>query len=84
MKAREVIAGEIGSYDPDYETKQDAAERMIDLLSKAGFVILPKEPSEGMIEAAFKELFEPESSVSRVEMENIYGAMIFHAEGEKG
>ncbi|MBX3533390.1 MAG: hypothetical protein KF826_03490 [Xanthobacteraceae bacterium] len=81
MKAREVLEQYVDKFSIDQLPSQ-FADWVIKELSEAGFVILPKEPSEGMIEAAFKELFEPESSVSRVEMENIYRAIISHAGSE--
>ena len=95
MKAREVIASEIGSYNPDYESKQDAAERMIGLLAKAGFVILPKEPNEGELENIRMAIFDnfaddyapahcsqsyPDTNTAIA----VRRAMISHAEGEKG
>lgn len=50
-----------------------------------GAEIVPKEPSEEMKDAGFKAIFEPESCLSDIEIEDVYRAMIHptNNEGEK-
>lgn len=60
-KAREVIADQLfwsyeGSYFNPQAMADDYAALVVKKLSEAGFVILPREPDEGMIEAACRAL----------------------------
>ena len=97
MKAREIIAAELfwpfeGVYGDPSETANDYAARIVSQLAKAGFVILPKEPSK---ETLLKGLgacclhfyahnSAPLVGISDRDIRAAYRAMISHAEGEKG
>lgn len=82
-KAREVIEAwftkEIRTIDP--KIAKNFADGFQKFISDAGFVILPKEPSEGMIEAGV-EADDRRTGYETVRW--IYSKMISHAEGEKG
>ena len=87
--AREVIADCFSNAtDPVCEDicPADFSDEVIRMLAESGLVILPKEPSEGMIEAGRTAFFhtDPELETSDVFCSAIYRAMISHAEGEKG
>jgi len=60
-KAREVIANASRGFNSEYQSAEDHADDVIQDLMKAGFVILPHEPDEGMIDAADKALIDPAS-----------------------
>lgn len=80
--AREVIAVHFGeSLDPDYD-----AARVISDLSAAGFVIVPKEPSEGMITAGSEAetVWWNEGTDEREACVTIFSAMLLQAEKESG
>ena len=61
MKAREVIAGVGGRYSIT-SGRLDAADRIIEALNAAGFVIVPKEPTQSMLDAGEDQLhdYDPE------------------------
>lgn len=96
MKAREIIAEELfwpfeGVYGDPSETANDYAARIVSQLAKAGFVILPKEPSEEARLAGWNtwvDMWPSVEPLSRGFFDGVYcsmrDAMISHAEGEKG
>lgn len=91
MKAREIIAAELFwpfeiVYGDPSEAANDYAARIVSQLAKAGFVILPKDLVEEVIDKGiqYQSLEEGEAYFGPdVKFEELR-AMISHAEGEKG
>lgn len=81
MKAREILAA---YYDEQYDHgAKDFADGIISLLSNNGFVILPKEPSEGMLKAMADFTHEstaPQADWMHDDLREAYRAMIKVAE----
>lgn len=87
MTAREVLSDlrlPDQAYERDWFFVGDfGADAIIKALASAGYAIVPVEPSERMVEAGFKAIFEPESCLSDIEIEDVYCAMLTAAkEGE--
>ena len=94
MKAREVLEQYVDKFSIDQLPSQ-FADWVIKELSEAGFVILPKEPSEGELENIRMAIFDnfaddyapahcsqsyPDTNTAIA----VRRAMISHAEGERG
>lgn len=56
--ARQVIVAQLCDWDTEHNTADYAADRTIAALDAAGFVIVPKEPTEAMIDAGSGARFE--------------------------
>lgn len=80
-KAREVVDGVLAGWLAGLRpsTRGLIVSRLFDDLAKAGFVILPREPDDGMIEAAMKNGFEG----SEDHLKSDYRAMLKAAEGSR-
>lgn len=92
VSAREVIEEQIIGFHLDRDDHVEAVGNILNALRLAGYVILPKEPSDGMIEAGAMESWagdrgythEETKMLTEENAKEIYRAMISHAEGEKG
>jgi hypothetical protein len=84
MKAREVIVGVFSWYAGAGTGQPDrATENLLSKLSEAGFVIVPKEPTEGMILSGTAFLPNYLDGVTDVdETRKVYVAMISTLEEE--
>lgn len=86
--AREVIAESVGAIrdeairDGKKWSDESCADYHLYALDLAGYVILPKEPSEGMIFAGAAAIKENVFHCG-IAAAHAYRAMISHAEGEK-
>lgn len=74
-KAREVLEAYVDKYDIDQLPSQ-FADWVLSELSEAGYAIVPKEPSEEMMQAA-RDCDDPSDSA-------LYRAMLLTAQKENG